>query len=227
MAPIGAGRWRHRAPPVAPIGAGRWRQLGGGAGANWVVAPIGAGRWRQLVLWWRQLVVAPAIQLGCFNKRRKTPGWPEKRDPPKEGGLIWVRKGNTGDKSTSWAKAKVVCVTGAASEWSCTIEYEEDDFQQFENIVLCNTVIERHGPWTHECVLHRISRRETGHSGMTKYQIEDGARHSLRVSGAGGAAPPAGYFSERERTIGFAKPSGSLACVSKDAIELRTNARCE
>ena len=32
---------------------------------------------------------------------------------------------------------------------------------------------------------------------------------------------------ERERTIGFAKPSGSLACVSKDAIELRTNARCE
>ena len=29
-----------------------------------------------------------------------------------------------------------------------------------------------------------ISRRETGHSGMTKYQIEDGARHSLRVSGA-------------------------------------------
>jgi hypothetical protein len=23
-----------------------------------------------------------------------------------------------------------------------------------------------------------ISRRETGHSGMTKYQIEDGARHS-------------------------------------------------
>eukprot|EP01043_Picozoa_sp_COSAG02_P115751 COSAG02_NODE_52127_length_309_cov_2.461905_1_plen_63_part_10 len=26
-----------------------------------------------------------------------------------------------------------------------------------------------------------ISRRETGHSGMTKYQIEDGARHSLRV----------------------------------------------
>eukprot|EP01043_Picozoa_sp_COSAG02_P008662 COSAG02_NODE_281_length_25776_cov_37.797998_20_plen_62_part_00 len=27
-------------------------------------------------------------------------------------------------------------------------------------------------------------RRETGHSGMTKYQIEDGARHSPRVSGA-------------------------------------------
>ena len=26
-----------------------------------------------------------------------------------------------------------------------------------------------------------ISRRETGHSGMTKYQIEDGARHSPRV----------------------------------------------
>ena len=30
-----------------------------------------------------------------------------------------------------------------------------------------------------------ISRRETGHSEMTKYQIEDGARHSRRVSGAG------------------------------------------
>ena len=30
----------------------------------------------------------------------------------------------------------------------------------------------------------RISRRETGHSGMTKYQTEDGARHSQRVSGA-------------------------------------------
>ncbi len=29
-----------------------------------------------------------------------------------------------------------------------------------------------------------ISRRETGHSGRTKYQMEDGARHSLRVSGA-------------------------------------------
>eukprot|EP01043_Picozoa_sp_COSAG02_P014741 COSAG02_NODE_613_length_19522_cov_13.355249_4_plen_191_part_00 len=28
------------------------------------------------------------------------------------------------------------------------------------------------------------SRRETGHSGMTKYQMEDGARHSPRVSGA-------------------------------------------
>eukprot|EP01043_Picozoa_sp_COSAG02_P022957 COSAG02_NODE_1210_length_13856_cov_12.266182_11_plen_229_part_00 len=31
-----------------------------------------------------------------------------------------------------------------------------------------------------------ISRRETGHSGMTKYQIEYGARHSQRVSGAAG-----------------------------------------
>eukprot|EP01043_Picozoa_sp_COSAG02_P041154 COSAG02_NODE_3389_length_6827_cov_2.578627_5_plen_123_part_00 len=29
-----------------------------------------------------------------------------------------------------------------------------------------------------------IAHRETGHSGMTKYQIESGARHSRRVSGA-------------------------------------------
>ena len=28
------------------------------------------------------------------------------------------------------------------------------------------------------------AERETGHSGMTKYQIKDGARHSRRVSGA-------------------------------------------
>ncbi len=35
-----------------------------------------------------------------------------------------------------------------------------------------------------------ISRRETGHSGMTKYQIEDGARPSPRVSRAEPATAP-------------------------------------
>jgi hypothetical protein len=39
----------------------------------------------------------------------------------------------------------------------------------------------------------RISRRETGHSGMTKYQTEHGARHSPRVSGAGSVQDPFPY----------------------------------